>query len=83
MPVAAHNSGGYNAAMDDLAEQLARRDRLRRALALQKTPEQRMEEMDILQKSMWETLMRSPEGYAHFLRRNFKARAIDVKDPNG
>jgi len=38
--------------------------------------------MTQIQKTMWATLRSSPEGYAHFLRRNFKARAIDVQNPN-
>ena len=65
--------------MDDLAEQFARRDRLRRAMAPRKTPEQRMADMAALQRRCWEVLRNSLQGYAHFLRRNFKARAIDVK----
>lgn len=68
--------------MDDLAEQFARRDRLRRKLALEKTPEQRMRDMARLQERMWATLRSSPDGYAHFLRRNYKARAIKVRDPH-
>jgi hypothetical protein len=63
-----------------LAQQLARRDRLRRKLALAKTPAQRMRDMEKLQNQMFATLRSSPAGYAHFLRRNFKARAIPVRD---
>ena len=66
--------------MDDLAKQLALRDRLRRKLALQKSHSHRMRDMAELQERMWATLRRSPEGYAHFLRRNFQARAIAVRD---
>lgn len=62
--------------MDDIAEQLARRDRLRRKLAREKSSEQRMADMARLQAAMWATLRQSPAGYAHFLRRNFKARAV-------
>jgi len=65
---------------DDLTRQLARRDRLRRKLALQKTPAQRMRDMQQLQNRMFATLRGSPAGYAHFLRRNFKARVISVRD---
>jgi hypothetical protein len=64
--------------MNEIAEQLARRDRYRRHLALQKTPEERMADMARMQQRMWTTLSQSPVGYAHFLRRNYKARAIDV-----
>jgi len=67
---------------DDLAAQLERRDSYRRKLALQKTPAERMRDMAKLQKAMWATLMSSPEGYAHFLRRNYKARAIRIPDTN-
>ena len=66
--------------MQDITEQLARRDRFRRALALAKTPEQRMEDMAKLQERMWATLTSSPDGYAHFLRRNFRKRAIPIRD---
>ena len=68
--------------MDDIAEQLALRDRYRRKLAFRKTPEQRMLEMANLQAYTWSVLRNSPCGYAHFLRRNFKARAIDVREYN-
>jgi hypothetical protein len=62
----------------EIAERLAARDQLRRKLALAKTPEQRMADMARMQQAMWETMRRSPEGYRHFLRRNFKARAISA-----
>jgi len=66
--------------MDDIAEQLARRDRFMRNLALRKTSRERMEDMGRLQERMWAILRSSPAGYAHFMRRNFKARAIRVKE---
>jgi hypothetical protein len=69
--------------MDDISEQLARRDRFRLKMALLKTPEERMRDMDRLQERMWATMKSSPEGYAHFLRRNFKARSVHYKEPNG
>jgi hypothetical protein len=65
--------------MDDIAEQFALRDRFRRKLALAKTPEERMREMAIRQRAASEWAVRSSEGYKHFMRRNFKARAIDVR----
>jgi len=68
--------------MDDIAEQLARRDRYLRKVDLQKTPEQRMDEMALLQQRAWTILRSSPEGYARFIRRNFKARAINVGEPD-
>lgn len=69
--------------MDDLSRQLAARDSLRRKLAWAKTPRERMQEMARLQQAAWEALRLSPEGYAHFLRRNFKKRAIPVRDSDG
>jgi hypothetical protein len=66
--------------MDDITRQQAIRDRFQRKLSLQKTPEQRMRDMETLQATAWATLRRSPEGYAHFLRRNFRARAVRTRD---
>jgi hypothetical protein len=68
--------------MDDLATKLAMRDRYLRKLALAKSPEERMRDMAALQARMWATMRSSPAGYAHFLRRNFKARAVKI-DLNG
>jgi hypothetical protein len=65
--------------MEDLNEQLALRDRFRRKLWQRKTPEQRMQDMARMQESMWATMRRSPDGYAHFIRRNFKARAVSIQ----
>jgi len=62
--------------MDDLSEQLARRDRFLKHLASQATPSERLRDMARLQETSWEMLRRSPEGYVRFLRRNFKTRAI-------
>jgi len=66
--------------MDDIAEQLARRDRRRRHLAMLKTPEQRMADMNRMQKQAWATLCSNPAGLAHFMRRNYKKRAVPVPD---
>jgi hypothetical protein len=65
--------------MDDIAAQLALRDSFRKKIQLQKTPTERLRDMNRLQEAMWQTLLRSPAGYAHFMRRNFKQRAIDVE----
>ena len=67
----------------DIADQLAIRDSFRKKLALRMTPSERMREMARLQEATWETLLRNPAGYAYFMRRNFKARAIDVRDIHG
>jgi len=69
---------GIISVVDDIGEELARRDRVRRYLAQKTSPEQRMEEMARRQARAWEILRNSPEGYARFLRRNFRARAIQV-----
>jgi hypothetical protein len=68
--------------MRDPAQQLISRDRLRRKLAEHATPEERVRDLAQLQEATWVILRSSPAGYAHFLRRNFKARAIEVRDPN-
>jgi hypothetical protein len=67
---------------DELTDQLAVRDRFRRKLARLQSPAERVRSMARIQKNMWATLRSSPEGYAHFLRRNFKARAIDIGNPD-
>jgi len=68
--------------MTDAAEQLVNRDRLRRKLATRASPAERVRDLARLQEATWAILRSSPAGYAHFLRRNFKARAIQVRDPN-
>jgi hypothetical protein len=69
--------------MDELTKQLAIRDRFRRKLNLQLTPEQRLEKLAQLQAAAWDILRCSPDGYAHFLRRNFRARSIRGWDRHG
>ena len=64
--------------MEDIAEELARRDRFLRHRALAMTPEQRMAEMQRLQEQAFALLKQSPKGYAHFMARNFKKRAVEV-----
>lgn len=66
--------------MDDIAKQLELRDSLRRKLNWANTPEQRVAEFARMQDAARELLRQSPDGYQHFLRRNLKARAIDVRD---
>jgi hypothetical protein len=63
--------------VEDIAEQLAKRDRFLKHRQMQMTPEQRMEEMQRRQEQARATPM-SPEGYRKFLARNYKQRAIDV-----
>lgn len=40
------------------------------------TYEQRFRDMVRIQRAFWSMLRRSPEAYAQFIRRNFKARAV-------
>jgi hypothetical protein len=68
--------------MPDPAQQLNRRDRLQRQLAARATPAERVRDLARLQEATWAILRPSLAGYAHFLRRNFKARAIEVRGPN-
>jgi hypothetical protein len=65
--------------MDDIAAQLAIRDRFRRNLAMRETPAQRLAAMFQLQESTWNLLKSSPQGWDRFIRRNFKRRAIPWK----
>jgi hypothetical protein len=58
---------------EEIKERLAARDRLMRQQSLRLTPEQRLEKLWQLQEASWERLRNSPEAYAHFIRRNFKA----------
>jgi hypothetical protein len=67
---------------EEIAQQFARRDRLRKKLAARETYSERMQKMAALQETTWKALQASPTGWAHFLRRNFKARAIDVVTPD-
>jgi hypothetical protein len=69
--------------MDDVSRQTLLRDRLRRKLAAAQTPRQRLEEMARLQEATWRMLRANPSGYARFLRRNYKARAIQVRGDDG
>jgi hypothetical protein len=68
--------------MIDPSDPMAFQAEVRRRLARQKTPAQRMRDMRRLQESAWATLRRSPGGYSHFLRRNFTARAIAAPNPH-
>ena len=48
---------------------------------MQMTTEQRMARMQQLQEHAFAVLRQSPKGYAHFMARNFKKRAIKVSPP--
>jgi hypothetical protein len=63
--------------MEDIGEQLARRDRFLRNRWKTLSPSQRLARIDALQHRAAYLLQISPDGYARFLHRNFKARASD------
>ncbi len=69
----------YNAAVDEIAEQFAVRDRFLRKLAASKTPDELMREMWRMQQASWETLQRIPQAWDAYKRQQFKKRAIDVR----
>jgi hypothetical protein len=60
----------------EIAEQFEKRDRFLRHLRLSQTPAERIEAFRVLQERAWEILKGNPEGYAAFLKRNFKLRSI-------
>jgi hypothetical protein len=61
--------------VDDIAEQLRRRDQHRKRLAAQMTPEQRLERMAQMQAYSWQLLQQNPEALDRFWRRNLRQRA--------
>lgn len=67
---------------EEIAKQFATRDRMRKKLAARETYSQRMQKMADLQEATWKALRASPTGWDHFLRRNFKSRAIEVVNPD-
>ena len=54
------------------------RDRHAAAASRARSPEERLQAMQDLIARSWAMLEANPEGLAHFLRRNYKARAIAV-----
>jgi hypothetical protein len=68
---------------DDLARQLSARDRMIQRHRAAQSPAERLAAMMRLQAASRELLRRSPEGYAHFLRRNFKARSVGARSADG
>jgi hypothetical protein len=62
--------------IDPTADMLTARDRARRARDRALSPAERLAAMRQLIERSWGALERHPEGRAHFLRRNFRARAV-------
>jgi hypothetical protein len=69
--------------MDAIGEQFEARDKFAKRYYAQMAPAQRMLAMARLQNSAWDILRKSADGYAHFLRRNFKARAVKFRPTHG
>jgi hypothetical protein len=63
---------------EQLAAQLKRRDRFLQRQWLALSPEERVRRMAAMHEASWNLLRSNPTGYTHFLRRNFRARAIDT-----
>ncbi len=61
--------------MASLEEQLEIRRRMMRRMQWEMTPEQRLERFDALIRSAFAVLKQNPEGYARFIRRNYRKRA--------
>jgi hypothetical protein len=55
---------------------LTARDRHLRSRALALTPSERLAAMRAILASSWAALERHPQGMAHWLRRNYRARAL-------
>lgn len=62
--------------MDDIAERIAARDRVRRRVALQMTAEERIMRMRQLHEWGLARLAENPSGLQNFIRRNLTKRAI-------
>ncbi|HEY8665926.1 MAG TPA: hypothetical protein VIL86_04630 [Tepidisphaeraceae bacterium] len=62
--------------MTPASPNLSPRDRLMRRQAALLTPEERMARMEALQNACFAALQANPAGWEHFLRRNFKKRAV-------
>ena len=53
---------------------------MRKRLAAQMTPEERLRRMAELQAQSWELLQQNPEGLARFWRRNLRERAARLNN---
>jgi hypothetical protein len=64
-----------------IADQLAIRDRFRGRIWAAQSWEERLVALDRHLTSSEATMRTSPQGYAHFLRRNYRKRSTDWTDP--
>ena len=62
--------------MESIEEQLARRDRVRRAMEQKRTPAERLIELFERRANAVDLRTLWPEGYGRFWRRNIRKRAI-------
>ncbi len=65
---------------DDIAAAVQKRKQFERRLRSSETPEERLARFAELQRRCFAILEASPEGYRHFLRRNFHCRRAEVID---
>jgi hypothetical protein len=65
---------------EEIAAAIEARNRFMNRLRSAESPEERMVRFYRLQARAMEVLLSSPEGYQHFLRRNFHARRAEVVD---
>ncbi len=66
--------------MESESEQLARRGRLMREMALRMTPEQRIERGRQMHEWAMQQLRANPEAWDRFIRRNSRQRAVPARD---
>lgn len=64
----------------DISSAIQTRSKFLQRLRGQETAEQRLVRFELLQKSSFELLHSSPEGFGHFLKRNLHARRVKVID---
>jgi hypothetical protein len=65
---------------DEIQAAIDRRTRYARRVRARRTPDERIEAFVRLQRAAFQLLESSPDGYRHFLRRNFHARRAEVVD---
>lgn len=66
--------------MEPVERQLTIRDRYRRKLMARLTPAERIARWEKLQQAWFAELHRSPDGYRHFLQRNYRKRAVAITE---
>jgi hypothetical protein len=65
--------------MEDLATQLSARNHLMRHMARLLTPEQRIARCRQMHEWGMRQLRNNPDGWARFIRRNLRKRAVDPR----